>query len=138
MENEIICILGILAEEVIIDENSKNTSLINLIEQINLSRIPSIINKLTILHQLVRSPGVTENKFELSLSIRNNEKQILNGNLHVDFLDKKKFRSITNLVGLVIFEIGELIVELKYKNSIIHQIKIQIEYQNQPEINNPI
>ena len=128
MPTEIYCSSGFVAESVIIDDESKTMSAINIIEEINARQLPIVIYKINILYFLLKSKENTETIFDLKLDIYNNSKIILSANLKTNFINNFRTRSKIQLLGLVISDIGELIFDLSYKEQIIHSIKIPITY----------
>ena len=132
MPTEIYCSSGFVAESVIIDDESKTMSAINIIEEINARQLPIVIYKINILYFLLKSKENTETIFDLKLDIYNNPKIILSANLKTNFINNFRTRSKIQLLGLIISDIGELIFDLSYKEQIIHSIKIPITYNTPP------
>ena len=60
MPTEIYCSSGFVAESVIIDDESKTMSAINIIEEINARQLPIVIYKINILYFLLKSKENTE------------------------------------------------------------------------------
>lgn len=99
--------LIICAEKILKEANSDNVSVINLMEDFYAESYPAFISKAALLIVGVKESGDTDN-FSLPIKVKNNDKDIVTGNVAVDFMGKEKSNTIVNITSLPIQEEGSV------------------------------
>ena len=105
------CRLFLVSESAVIDQNSNNLSVFNMLEQLNAQGFPVIVPRLTVVIALDREEG-DEETASLAFWIKQNKSKILEQQIEVDFQGKPRVRQLVNLIGFVITEPGSLVFRL--------------------------
>lgn len=114
------------AENVIVDTDTNNVSIINVLEEMIPSGLPFVIPHLVLVIQLERDKDdLAEVSTTLKLAV-NNEK-IAEYPLQIDFLDKKRSRAIVRINNIVIQTNGILAWTLIYETQILSEYKIIVD-----------
>lgn len=102
----------ICAEDSIRDADSNQISLINIIEEIQGPNFPAMHSGLCFVCLIEKEPSDEKTQYNSSFSVRLNEKVLLSQEIPIDFQQLTRTRFIFKLRGLVIPQVGTLVMDL--------------------------
>lgn len=124
-----LCAMG-----VVVDQNTNNVSIFNILESLSSPGFPLFVQKIDLLCVLERD-AKDKNKVELELRINNNKAvELFKGPLKVDFQDKFRNRSIVNLNGMAIPNPGKLNFVLYHDNKELAAYSVEINQIGKVEV----
>jgi len=116
----------IVATGVIFDERTKAVSIFNIIEDLIVGGFPTFIQQLSLFSYFTREAG-DQSKILLKLVIKNNEKEIANENIDVNFQDKLKNRTRIEFSAMPIFEEGKVVFSIMNQTETLSEYEISVK-----------
>ena len=99
--------LILCADHVIVDEQTKNISAVNILEEISAIKFPFAYPKISAINWIKREAD-DPRKTDIKLIIKNNDNLIFDADYSIDFGESMMNRFIYNLVGIKIKLAGTL------------------------------
>jgi hypothetical protein len=119
-------IICLAAKGVVRDADTGNISVYSILEQFNAEGFPFFVQELALLATWKRKQNDPPD-VDLRVKVRNNDRVLSNEPIRVTFGDKLLNRSIVNLRGLVVHEVGALHFEFVHDDKVIANYSIDIQ-----------
>ena len=116
---------GLVAESVVIDQQTNRVSVINILESIAAHAFPVAIYKLVCIFHLQKDEDDPES-IELLVKITSGETQLTQLPVTANFRGKPNTRNIAEVGGLVILQPGELKVSLFQEQTLLGEWTLQV------------
>lgn len=123
------------SDAVVIDKDSNNASIFNILENLNSSGFPLFLQKFDFFVLLQRTDADPQ-RINLNLKIYNNETMLLDHRMNVDFQQKLKNRVTIHINGIAIPNPGILKAVLFYNDAELGSYDIAVSQIGSPTARN--
>lgn len=127
-------ILIMCSEGIVLDRNTNNISVFNILEDIGSVGFPLLMQKFYFFSSVMKEGNDKKEEYELNLEVSVNDTIILTSKININFNRKLKTRAIVQFGGLAIPKAGTMCFKLLYGKRILGEYSIFVRATDKPNI----